>query len=355
MIRNIFIPLVLLFAIKSNAQAPNGKQVTSIEGNVIDMSDGFPVEFATIALIRKADSIMTDGTTTDFEGKFFLSTTETDFFIEISFLGYQNKVINDFTYSNGVIDLSRVGLMQDARLMEEVVVRAEKSTTEFRLDKRVFNVGKDLSSTGASALEVLNNVPSVNVDIEGAVTLRGSGGVQILIDGKPSILTDDQGNALGTITAEMIEKVEVITNPSAKYEAEGTSGIINIVLKKNEQEGLNGSFSLNTGIPHNHSAGISVNKRNKKFNIFSQGGIGYKELPSRIENVLRDNIILTTLETKGDEFRNELFYNFILGADYYINKLNVITLSGSFAYEVEDQPSQTNFIRTSFDGSQLQE
>ena len=105
------------------------------------------------------------------------------------------------------------------------------NSSSYKLDKRVFNVGKDLSTTGASATDVLNNVPSVNVNIEGQVSLRGSNGVQILINGKPSIMSDE-GNSLGTITADMIERVEVITNPSAKYDAEGTSGIINIVLKK---------------------------------------------------------------------------------------------------------------------------
>ena len=122
-------------------------------------------------------------------------------------------------------------LKEQINILNEVEVRAEKSTTEFRLDKRVFNVGKDLSSTGASAYEVLDNVPSVTVSIEGEVSLRGNSGVQILINGKPSVLADQSGNALGTITADMIEKVEVITNPSAKYEAEGTAGIINIVIK----------------------------------------------------------------------------------------------------------------------------
>ena len=157
-------------------------------------------------------------------------------------------------------------------MLNEVEVRAEKSTTEFRLDKRVFNVGKDLSSTGASAYEVLENVPSVTVSIEGEVSLRGNSGVQILINGKPSVLADQSGNALGTITAEMIEKVEVITNPSAKYEAEGTAGIINIVIKKEDREGLNGSFTLNYGSPLNNSAGLSINRRTEKFNVFSQLG-----------------------------------------------------------------------------------
>ena len=143
-------------------------------------------------------------------------------------------------------------------------MRGERSRTEFKLDKRVFNVGQDLTSTGASALEVLNNVPSVNVSIEGQISLRGSAGVQILVDGKPSVLADQQSNALGTITADMIESIEVITNPSAKYDAEGTSGILNIILKKEEKRGLNGSVSVNTGVPDNHSIGISLKQKNRK-------------------------------------------------------------------------------------------
>jgi outer membrane receptor protein involved in Fe transport len=158
------------------------------------------------------------------------------------------------------------------------------------LDKRVFTVGEDLSSTGASALEVLNNVPSVNVSIEGVVSLRGSAGVQILIDGKPSILADGQSNALGTITADMIESVEVITNPSAKYDAAGTAGILNIVLKKEEQKGLNGSVSVNTGWPENHSVGVSLNRRTQKFNLFTQMGIGYRSLPRYEESINEDRL-----------------------------------------------------------------
>ena len=169
-------------------------------------------------------------------------------------------------------DLGTIYLGSDSQALDEVLITADKSTTEFKLDKRVFNVGADLSSTGAGALEVLNNVPSVNVSIEGEVSLRGSTGVQILINGKPSILSDDASNALGTITAEMIDKIEVITNPSAKYEAEGTAGILNIILKKNEKKGVNGSISVNAGIPANHSIGVSLNRRTEKFNLFTQLG-----------------------------------------------------------------------------------
>ncbi|NNK90382.1 MAG: TonB-dependent receptor, partial [Saprospiraceae bacterium] len=240
----------------------------------------------------------------------------------------------------------RILLAKDAMRLEEIIVAAEKSSTEFKLDKRVFNVGKDLSSTGASALEVLNNVPSVNVSIEGEVTLRGSGGVQMLINGKPSVLANDESNALGSITADMIESIEVITNPSAKYEAEGSSGIINIVLKKNEKKGLNGSMSVNTGTPDNHSFGLSMNNRTRNFNLFTQLGIGYRELPSEKENTNTNLNSGLSIISKGTEYRNETFYNLVLGTDYYINPMNVITLSGSATYEVEDQPSETNFLES---------
>ncbi|MFK7810291.1 MAG: TonB-dependent receptor, partial [Saprospiraceae bacterium] len=156
---------------------------------------------------------------------------------------------------------------------------------------------------------------------------------------------------LGTITADMIEKIEVITNPSAKYDAEGTSGIINIVIKKEERKGINGSATINTGIPHNHSFGLSLNRRTEKFNLFSQIGVGYRELPSDNENINQSLIDNSLVSSEGEEFRNETFYNLILGTDYHINKNNVLTLSGSFAYEVEDQPSSTFFTAKDSNGA----
>ncbi|MEM1216322.1 MAG: TonB-dependent receptor, partial [Bacteroidota bacterium] len=212
------------------------------------------------------------------------------------------------------------------------------------------NEGKELSNTGASALEVLNNVPSVNVTIEGEIQLRGSSGVQIIVNGKPSVIASEQGNLLGTITADMIESIEVITNPSAKYDAEGTSGIINVVLKKEERKGLNGAISVNTGTPDNHSVGLSLNRRTDKFNLFSQLGVGYRELPNEEEAINRNLVSGNTVFSEGTEFRNETFYNVVLGTDYYVDERNVITLSGNFAYEVEDQPSQNDFRFTDASG-----
>lgn len=302
-----------------------------------------PVEFATVMIGNKETGVAITGTTTKEDGSFSITTSANDFFVEVSFIGYVSQSKRNISIKNGKVDIGVIQLSEDSRALKEVVVRGEKSRTEFKLDKRVFNVGQDLASTGASALEVLNNVPSVNVSIEGQVSLRGSAGVQILIDGKPSIMADQQGNALGTITADMIESIEIITNPSAKYAAEGTSGILNIILKKEEKKGLNGSVTLNTGIPDNHSVGVSLNRRTEKFNLFTQLGVGTRSLPQYSESINRDLVNNTTVSSKGTEYRNETFYNVILGTDYQINPLNVITLSGNLAYEVEKQPSRYDF------------
>ncbi len=314
-----------------------------IKGQVVEGQQNTPIEFATVMLVHPETKEAIAGSTTNSEGRFSIQTDASAFSVVISFLGFVTETIEEVPVESSVADLGKIAMTEETKTLDEVVIAGEKSQTEFKLDKRVFNVGTDLSSTGASALEVLNNVPSVNVSIEGAISLRGSEGVQILINGKPSVLASEGGNALGTITADMIDRVEVITNPSAKYEAEGTSGIINIVLKKEERKGVNGSVTLNTGVPHNHSVGLSLNRRTEKFNLFSQVGVGYRELPSDIENLNRDLVNKTSISSIGTEYRNETFYNLILGTDYYINPLNVVTLSGHFAYEVEDQPSLTTF------------
>lgn len=343
--------LVLIFVlgtIASYTQPPGGKRPgnrpgVEVKGKVVENSGNQPIEFATVMIANPKSGEAITGATTDVDGNFSVFAKARKFDVTVSFIGFVSQEIKEVEITRGVADLGTIVLKEDKETLDEVVVRAEKSTTEFKLDKRVFNVGKDLSSTGASALEVLNNVPSVNVNIEGEISLRGATGVQILINGKPSVIASEQGNALGTITAEMIEKVEVITNPSAKYEAEGTSGIINIVIKKEERKGINGSVTLNTGIPHNHSLGLSLNRRTEKFNLFSQAGIGYRELPRENTNINRDLVTGEEINSFGTEFRNEVYYRFILGTDYHINKHNVLTLSGNFSYEVEDQPSQFDF------------
>ncbi|NND78039.1 MAG: TonB-dependent receptor [Flavobacteriales bacterium] len=321
-----------------------------IRGKIIDDRSNEPISYATVAAYRVSKKELISGTTTNDYGEFSLKVRDPNVFVVVSFLGYQNDTLQNLVPVNKVIDIGVHSISANTEMLDEVVVTGEVSKTTFELDKRVFNVGKDLSTSGASALEVLNNVPSVNVNIEGEITLRGNSGVQILIDGKPSVLADDPSNALGTITADMIQKIEVITNPSAKYDASGTSGILNIVLKKDEKEGLNGSVSINTGIPDNHSFGISLNRRTQKFNLFTQLGVGHRSLPRYSDNVNLDRISGTSLLSEGVSYRNETFYNITLGTDYHINKKNVLTLSGRYAFEKENNPSETDFRQEDLDG-----
>ena len=338
MIQRVIFSLLLLSSQCLYSQ--NGE--IKVRGYVSDSLSQSAIAYASI-LIRDKNSLeLINGTSSDENGFFELETFSEEVIFEVSLIGYQDYIIKEFEFLNNEVDLGEIRLTPQTDMLNEVELVGEKSTTEFRLDKRVFNVGKDLSSTGASALEVLDNVPSVTVSIEGQISLRGNSGVQILINGKPSVLASDSGNALGTITADMIEKVEVITNPSAKYEAEGTAGIINIVIKKEERKGLNGSFSLNYGSPLNNSGGLSLNKRTERFNLFTQLGSGYRKLPTIFNNKNLNLLTQEGVHTQGREYRNEVFYNIILGTDYYINPQNVITVSGFYAFEDEEQPSNTN-------------
>ena len=339
-----FLILLLTFGITDAQRSGNnrGAPRTIVKGQVVESNNSQPIEFATIMLTDKTSSEMITGSTTDQDGKFLISTDQKEFNINVSFIGFSDLLIEDFAISNNVVELGTIKLGLDGETLDEVTVRAERSQTEFKLDRRVFNVGQDLSSSGASALEVLDNVPSVAVSIEGEISLRGNTGVQILINGKPSVLSDG-GNALGSITADMIEKVEVITNPSAKYDAEGSTGIVNIVLKKDEKKGINGSVTLNSGFPNNHSFGLSLNRRTEKFNLFTQLGAGYRTYPNKSESLNRNLNTGSSVESFGTGDKNENFYNLILGTDYHINKNNVITLSGSYALELESENSLTEF------------
>jgi outer membrane receptor protein involved in Fe transport len=338
----IFITLLVFsFGLASAQNTP-----ILIQGKVLESNNKLPIEYATISILNKNSNQPLTGTISGEDGTFQLKTNETNFLIEVSFMGFKSKMFSEFEIIKNTIDLNTIILSEDNQALDEIVVRAEKSQTEFKLDKRVFNVGLDLSSTGASSLEVLNSIPSVNVNIEGEISLRGSQGVQILINGKPSVLASADGNALGSITADMIEQVEVITNPSAKYDAEGTSGIINIIIKKSEKRGINGSATLNFGVPNSNSFGLSVNKRTEKFNLFSQLGFGIRTFPDERKSINQDLINNTTIRSIGESEFDEKFANILIGTDYHINDRNVITLSGSYAYEFEDQYSNTNFTET---------
>lgn len=332
---------ILLIFTSSFVVAQNN--TVKITGKIVEDETAQPIPYATIAIHDQNTKKLITGATSDENGQFRINTNQPNFYLEISFMGFATKTINEIKIVKGLADLGTIVLSTNNQALDEVVVTSQVSSTVFKLDKRVFNIGKDISTTGVSALQVLNNVPSVNVSIEGEISLRGSTGVQILINGKPSVLADESSNSLGTITADMIESIEVITNPSAKFEASGTAGILNIILKKEDKKGWNGSVSVNGGIPDNQSIGASLNRRTENFNLFAQLGAGHRSIPKESKATNRNLTNNELISSEVLDYRNETFYNLTLGSDYHINKLNVLTLTGNYAYEIEAQPSASNF------------
>ena len=289
--RIISILIVVVTTILSfDVLAAPGKTI-SIKGKVIDKDSGEALEYATVSLFSLPDSTFMTGMVTDMNGTFTLEARLGRYYIDIKSMGYKTKIIN-VTVKNEVddVNLGKILLQQDTELLEAVEIVAEKSTMTMTLDKRVFNVGKDLQSTAGNAIEVLENIPSVTVDVEGNVSLRGDDGVQILVDGKVSGLVGlSTQDALRSLQADMIERIEVVTNPSVRYDAEGTAGIINIVLKKDKRKGFNGSVDVRGGFPFEwgknqpdpfpFQAGIgtSLNYRLKRFNFFASYNCNYRD------------------------------------------------------------------------------
>ena len=311
-----------------------------IKGKVLDGESGQPLDYATITLFSKKDSSMITGGITDEKGKFEIETKLGKYFAKIEFLSFQTRTIENipFEADQVVADLGNIALAADATTLSEIEVRAERSQMEMSLDKRVFNVGKDLANTGASAQDILDNVPSVAVDVDGNVSLRGSENVRILIDGKPSGLVGvDNANGLRSLPSNLISKVEVITNPSSRYEAEGMTGIINIVLKKDKKKGINGAFDMTVGQPDNYGLGVNMNFRREKVNFFVNYGLSYRQRAGggfNYQERYRDNTTFIQDQQRDSE-RGGWSNTVRFGADYYINKQN--TLTTSFLYRKSDE------------------
>lgn len=306
-------------------------------GKVVDAESNEVLEYATVSLFSMKDSSLVTGGITDLEGKFKIETRPGRFWAKIEFISYQAQIIEGVKMGreNLNFDAGTIALALDSEMLGEVEVRAEKSTVQFTLDKKVFNVGKDLANTGGTAEDILNNVPSVTVDIEGNVALRGSENVRILIDGRPSGLT----GGLKQIPANMIASIEVVTNPSAKYEAEGMAGILNIVLKKDKKKGLNGSFDITAGVPTIFGVGVNMNYRQNKFNFFLNYGINYDENPGRqyLYQEDYDEENTSIFEMRRTNEQQSISNSIRFGADYFINDSNTLTAALLFRKSDEDK------------------
>lgn len=319
--------LRLLFALLLLAQFTFAQ--VKITGTVVDQQSGQALSYATIQLMQSADDALVSGGLTDDEGRFTIETRAGEYYLVLDFMGYQQLKTEAFTpgknYDAGVLQMA-----SSVSTLDEVVVQAEKSSMEMALDKRIFNVGKDLGNAGGSAIEILNNIPSVTVDVEGNVRLRGSNNVRILIDGKPSGLVSFKGGAgLQQLQSSLIEKVEIITNPSARYEAEGMAGIINIVLKKDRRQGLNGSFETTLGYPLNVGAAANLNYRHKKVNFFINYGLNYRKTPSynTIYQEVYSNDTTFISEQIYDGVKDGFDNNIRGGLDFFFDEKNILTAS----------------------------
>ena len=278
--RVVFFALLLLWGIVGRGQGV-------VIGRVVDARSGENIEYATVALLTTSDSAIVNGTVTDASGRFQLSAKNGKYLLRITFIGYQpyvhgQTIVVDNSHTK--VQLGKIKLAPAATMMNEVQITAERSMVEYQLDKRVVNVEKNLVTAGGTASDVLENVPSVAIDNDGNVTLRGSTNVKVLVNGRPSeLLASDVATLLEQIPASTIENVEVITNPSAKYDPEGMSGIINIKLKDKTAGalGLNGVVSANVGAPlpfmvpselqkfiPTASGNVSLNYSTKRYSLF---------------------------------------------------------------------------------------
>lgn len=309
-----------------------GAGMPTFVGRVLDVTTEIPIPFASIGVRSLPDSTLITGSLAGDDGMFRIeSIPPGDYLIQVSFMGYKTWEATK-TYNPGPpVRLGNIALEPAILNLDEAVVVEQQSSLEMKIDRRVFNVGSDLTQTGANAQELLTNVPSVTVDIDGNVFLRGSSNVQILIDGRPSGLAGVAGAAfLQQLPASSIDRVEIITNPSAKYDPDGMAGILNIILKKEKRTGLNGSLQTSVALNGNLDANLSLNRRSEKANLY--GSLGWNQRnawsesnTSRLSSIFDDTSNLTQTRSGLDVGGGSTVR---IGGDWFVRE--DITLSLSF-------------------------
>lgn len=301
----------------------------NISGTVLD-TEGLPQIGASVALHNPSDSSVITGGVTKVGGNFKFEAKSGNYYIRITSVGMEPKVIDNINLSSD-LKLGVIKIEQSSVLTDEVLVTADKSIMELKLDKRIYNVNKDASNIGRNGSEILDNIPSVNVDPEGNVSLRGSGNVQILLNGKQSGLVSNDPESIKQLMGDMIDKIEIITNPSARYDAQGEVGIINIVLKKKQEAGYNGNFELRTGYPDNHAISVSSNYRSESMNLFGSVGADYRKAPGSgyTDQTFYVYDTFNFTNTDLDRTRGGLGLNLNIGSDFYLNDENTLTFAGN--------------------------
>ena len=338
----------IIFTYTVNAQYSNNgsESFGSIKGNIIDSISSQPLEYASLSLIRSKDSAIVQGTITNEKGAFVLEKIPFGlYFLKISFIGYRTlKISNVFVNpKKSILNLGTIKIKNSEGNLAEVVITGEKQMEEYSLDKKIINVDKNITSAGGTAVDVLRNVPSITIDADNVISLRGQTDVKILVDGRPSTLTSAN---LEQIPASSIESVEVITNPSAKYNPEGMAGIINIKMKKKKEAGFNGVASIGAATGDKYNASINLNYNLKKINLFGSYDFRKDDRPAHRNATTKttpQNDTSTYQIQNSTQFRKSNTNNFKFGMDYFINSKNTITFSvalkNSFKYSDENIPN----------------
>ncbi len=315
-----------------------------VTGSVLEEVEAVPMEFVNLVLFREQDSTMVTGTVTDLSGKFRLTELPFGkFYLLVNFIGYEKKYLPGImiTPKSQTVDLGNITLRPAMTSLEGVEVVADKQRVEYRIDKKVVNVSQDIMADGSSVVTALENIPSVQVDIEGNVTLRGSSSYTVLIDGRPSVL---QGtDALQQIPASSVERLEIITNPSARYDPDGLAGIINVVMKKQQKPGYNGIINASAGTGNKYSTDALLNYRTGKVNFFV--GANYNNNRHKGEGTMRNESIATDTTTirLSDVDDNMLRNGWGVkgGLDYFITDRTTLTLSGRYGEHEFGRDGQT--------------
>ena len=321
---------------KSDLNSTTGILSGIIKGKVIDSSTKLPVVYANVSVFNSKDSSVVNGGVTNSKGEFVINGLKPGkYYSNISFIGYKTTIIKNITMNNRnqAVELGILKIVPSSIKLDAVVVSADKEMIVTNLDKQVINVDKDLVSSSGSAIDVMQNIPSIQIDIDGNISLRGNSNVTILIDGKPSGFAGLSANdVLSQIPATSIKSVEVVTNPSSKYDPDGTAGIINIVLKKRTNLGFNGVFNVNAGTGDKYNGTANFNYRTGDLNFFGDVGGRFNKfnrtgLSDRVNTFHSINPYLNQTNTSVNNFN---MGNFLLGADYLLDDFN--TISGSIQY-----------------------
>ncbi len=343
---NFIIILVLLLTSTLNysQQRPQVAKI-KIKGTVIEKVSKQPLEYATVTFTNPKFPKATTGGITNPKGEFDIDVIPGTYDIKIEFISFKPTIFSQRKLQESS-NLGQIALEEDATQLNEVVVRSETTTIQIKLDKKVYSIGNDLMVKGGTVSDVLDNIPSVSVDSEGTVSLRGNENVTIFIDGKPSNAINI-AEALRLIPADAIDKVEVITNPSARYDAEGGAGILNIILKKGKNLGFNGTVIGATGHPENNSLSGTLNYKSKKYNLFTNQGYSNRNNSGNVmveTNYLnpQPNSPEYILETRKNESIDKS-YNGNLGLELYLNKSTSWTNTINYRNSNENNIDNVNY------------